>query len=91
MDNKASSVQYSQIVLGFQPKSKHDTMRDVDEAVAQWTKSASKYVDPKALFPAVNPATAKKERPDYRVGKNSDVAAEVVQETFVQAFRKIDN
>lgn len=27
----------------------------------------------------------------YRVGKNADVAAEVVQETFVQALRKINN
>ena len=41
--------------------------KDVDSAIAKWAKSLVKdrYVEPKALFPEVDPSTAIEERPEY--------------------------
>ena len=41
--------------------------KEVDKAIADWAKSLSKdrYVEPKALFPEVDPTAAIKERPEY--------------------------
>jgi len=66
----------------------------LDKAIAEWAKSLPKnrYVNPKALFPEVDPATAEKKRPEYftvqgRLRKNELPTKEAWHAVFMESWR----
>jgi flagellar biosynthesis GTPase FlhF len=66
-------------------------VRDLDKAVAKWANSAPEYVHPNALFPEVDPETARVQRPEYcalqaRLIQNKLPSKEQWHSVFVESW-----
>jgi len=71
---------------------------DIDKAIAKWAKSLprGRYVNPKSLFPEVDPSTAKNERPEYfalqvKLVQNELPEKKVWHAVFMESWRWVKN